>query len=223
MRTHVEVVGRVGRRPRVQAVGALTARVSTDGVVHLLGAAAGPLGGDEVHVRVVVEPGAVLRVCSVAASVVLPGRERPDSCADWSLEVADAASLVVCPQPTVVTGRARHRTRTRARVAADAALAVLERVQLGRAGEEPGRWTGVLDVDVAGRPRLRHEVALGPGSPTHDRLEHAGALRSLLEVGPAVPAGEWVSADRHAVRLALAGGGALTTELSATLPPGACP
>ena len=69
MRTCVEVVGRVGRRPRVQARGALTARVTTDGVVHLVGAAAGPLGGDEVRVRVVVEPGAALRVCSVAASI----------------------------------------------------------------------------------------------------------------------------------------------------------
>lgn len=223
MRTLVEVVGRVGRRPHVRAVGALTVRVSTDGVVHLLGAAAGPLGGDEVRVRVAVEPGAALRLCSVAASVVLPGAAEVRSCAEWDLEVADAASLVVCPQPTVVTARAVHRTRTRARVAADAALVVLERVQLGRSGEEPGRWTGTLDVDVAGRPRLRHELSLGPGSATHDVLEAAGALRSLLEVGPGVDARERVESERHAVRLALAGGGALTTELGATLPHSGCP
>ena len=223
MRTAVEVVGRVGRRPRVQAVGALTARVTTDGVVHLVGAAAGPLGGDEVRVRVVVEPGAALRVCSVAASVVLPGPVHADSCARWDLEVADAASLVLCPQPVVVTGRARHRTSTRADLAADAALVLLERVQLGRAGEDPGRWTGTTRADVDGRPRLRHELDLGPGSPTHDALEHAGALHSLLRLGPGADEGSWVDDERHAVRLALAGGGTLATALSARLPASACP
>ena len=223
MRTRVEVVARVGRRPRLQASGALAARVVTDGAVHLVGVAAGPLGGDDVEVRVVVEPGAALRLCSVAATVVLPGRHATGSTSRWELDVADGGSLVVCPQPTVVTAVAQHRTDTTARVAVGSSLTLLERVQLGRAGEGPGRWTGSLHVDAGGRPLLRHELGLGPGSPTDDVLERAAAVRSLLELGPTVAPGAWVAQDRHAARLELAGGGALTTELWARLPASSCP
>lgn len=224
MRTRVEVVARAARAPFLDARGALVARVATDGTVHLVGVAAGPLGGDEVDVRVVVEPGACLRLCSAAATLVLPGRLAAGSASRWDVEVADGGSLVVCPQPSVVTGRARHATTTSARVGEGASLVLLERVQLGRAGEDPGRWTGRLEVDLAGRPVLRHELDLGPGSATHDVLEHAGAVRSLLTVGAGAPDAAAVADDRHAVTLELAGGaGTLSTELSATLAPSACP
>ena len=42
--------------------------------VHLVGGAAGPLGGDDLHLAVRVGPGARLRLRSVAATVALPGR-----------------------------------------------------------------------------------------------------------------------------------------------------
>ena len=42
--------------------------------MHLVSAAATPLGGDTIVLRVIVEPGARLRVRSAAATVTLPGR-----------------------------------------------------------------------------------------------------------------------------------------------------
>ena len=68
--------------------------------MHLVSAAATPLGGDAIHVRVVVEPGARLRVRSAAATVTLPGAATLESHAIWTLEVA--GELDVDPQPTVV-------------------------------------------------------------------------------------------------------------------------
>jgi urease accessory protein len=43
-------------------------------VVHLVGGAAGPLGGDHLALDVEVRPGAVLEIRSVAATLALPGR-----------------------------------------------------------------------------------------------------------------------------------------------------
>ena len=51
--------------------------------VHLVSAAATPLGGDTISVRVVVEAGARLRLRSVAATVALPGAATLESHAIW--------------------------------------------------------------------------------------------------------------------------------------------
>ena len=70
------------------ARGALAARDTEPDTVHLVSAAATPLGGDSVCVRIVVEPGALLRVRTAAATVTLPGPTTPESHAIWTLEVA---------------------------------------------------------------------------------------------------------------------------------------
>lgn len=201
MRTLVHVTAHADGRIVHRAEGALAVRQTGGATVHLAGTAAGPLGGDEVRVELHVLAGARLRVRTVAASVVLTGR----SCTVWQLEVAPDGCLEVCPEPTVVTAQAVHRNEVRAVLDPGAGLLLIERVQLGRAGEAPGAWTGLLHVDRAGRPLLRHETTLGPG----DVLGPATALTSTLRVPDDTPAGVLGAV----VVLPLAGGGTLTTEL----------
>ena len=169
MRTLVEVVARAGPGgrtvlPVVRASGQLAVRRTGPTTVHLVATAFGPLGGDDAVVRLVVEAGARLAVRTVAAAVVLPARgESPPSVQRVHAEVAGVLDLQ--PEPTVVTAGAHHRAVLHAELDEDAELTAAELVQLGRTGEEPGRWTGTTRVTRAGVPVLHTTVALGPGAP----------------------------------------------------------
>jgi len=84
----VLIVARADRRPAIECAGGVAARVTEPDTVHLVSTAATPLGGDSIVIRVIVEPGARLRVRSAAATVALPGRATTESTAHWYLEVA---------------------------------------------------------------------------------------------------------------------------------------
>jgi urease accessory protein len=206
VRTVVEVVARAGPGgrtvlPVVRAAGALAARVTGAGVVHLVGTAAGPLGGDTVTLRVDVGAGAGLVLRSVAASVVLPDRSGRPSETVTELDVAGDLDLGL--SPTVVTARASHVATIRARLVAGATLRLTEQVVLGRAGEGPGRWTGTVRVERDGLPLLHATQGLGPGAPgwaaPFTPRAYAGEL--VLDGGTSGPA---VAPD--AVLLPLPGG-----------------
>ena len=211
MRTRVLIEALAGGRLRHTATGALAVRQTGPDTLHLVGTAAGPMADDRVLIEIDLGPGARLRVRSVAASVVLAG----ESQVRWALRAGAGARLDVAPEPTVVTAGAAHRSRADVVLAADAELVLVERVQLGRSREAPGRWSSTLTVDRDGRPLLRHELELGPGSPLHERLgpSDARAVTSVLRVPDArAPA---VTGDQ--VRMPLAGGGSLTSELAPCL------
>lgn len=202
MRSDVVLVARPGRRPHIECAGGLAARHTEADTVHLVSAAATPLGGDKLHIRVVVEPGARLRVRTVAATVTLPGPSTVESHAVWDLEVA--GDLDLDPEPTVVAAASRHITATRLRLTGSGRARLRERVQIGRSGEREGFWSGSLHADVDGSPLLRHRVELGSGSVTDDVLGAPMACISELHY----PQG---SADTAGLPLALAGGGCLST------------
>lgn len=202
MRSDVLIVARPGRRPHIDCAGALAGRNTGPDTVHLVSAAATPLGGDIVSVRVVVEPGARLRVRSAAASVVLPGSATPESHTAWALEVAGV--LDIDPQPTVVAAASRHVTSTRVRLTGSARLRLRERIQIGRIGERQGFWSGALHADVDGAPLLRHRVELGRGAVADDELGAPLACVSELHYPDSDVA-------TTGVPLALAGGGCLAT------------
>jgi urease accessory protein len=202
MRSDVLLVARPGRGPLIECVGGLAARRTDAEVVHLLSAAATPLGGDVISVRIVVEAGARLRVRSVAASVVLPGAGSVLSHSFWELEVA--GELDLDPQPTVIAGGARHHTSTRLQVEQTATARVRESVQIGRTGEDQGFWTSALHADVDGSPLLRHRVELGAGSVADDELSTPKACVSELRYPE-------TGFDSAGTVLELAGGGSLST------------
>lgn len=202
MRSDVLLVARPGRGPHIECAGGLAARRTEPDAVHLLSAAATPLGGDVISVRIVVEAGARLRVRSVAASVALPGAGSVVSHSFWDLEVS--GELDLDPQPTVVAGGARHHTSTRLRVGGAATARVRESVQIGRTGEDQGFWTSALHADVDGTPLLRHRVELGAGAVADDELGTPLACVSELRYPE-------TGFDSPGTVLELAGGGSLST------------
>ena len=205
----MEVVARCDARgrtvlPVVRASGQLAVRRTGPTTVHLVATAFGPLGGDDAEIRLVVEPGARLRVRSVAAAVVLPARgESPPSRQVVRAEVAGVLELA--PEPTVVTARAVHLAELHAAVAETGELRATEQVLLGRMGEQPGRWTGTTRVERAGRPLLHTTVGLGPGAPAWLPPVAPRAYVSTVSVGDPRVEVE-VATGRDAVRLPLPGG-----------------
>ena len=176
--------------------------------VHVVGSAAAPLGGDELELRVVVGPGARLRLRGVAATLALPGPTGGGSRADVRVEIADGGALEYLPEPTVVTARACHEARLRAGLAAGAALRAREILVLGRHDERPGRLGSALSVERAGRPLLRQRLDIG---------EPALAASPALFAGRRVLATELLVAGHDSV--APAGGDWWSI---APLAPGAC-
>jgi urease accessory protein len=202
MRSEVLIVACRDRRPRIECSGGVAARLTGPDTVHLVSAAATPLGGDAVHIRVVVEAGSRLRVRTAAATVTLPGSTTPESHALWALEVA--GELDVDPQPTVVAATSRHITSTRLELAATGRVRLRERIQIGRYSERQGFWSGSLHADVDGSPLLRHRIELGSGSVVDDDLGAPMACISELHYPDS-------DVDTAGMSLALAGGGCLAT------------
>lgn len=208
MHSEVVIVAQAGRLPRIQCRGGLTARSTVTDTVHLLSAAATPLGGDTISIRVVVEPGARLCLRSAAATVALPGAGELTSRAAMHLEVAGHLDLDL--EPTVIAADARHLTSITVAVEGAGSLRLRERVQIGRTHERQGFWSGALRADVKGQPLLRHRVELGTGAVADDAVSAPRACVSEL-VYPDDTAGGIGPARNGAVALDLAGGGVLTT------------
>jgi urease accessory protein len=214
MRTDVRVVAAAGqdgrtRLVRIEAGGQLAARATGTGPggsarVHLVGAAAGPLGGDEVRVTLEVGPGASLEVRSAAAAMVLPGcGPGPRALVRTEVHVADGGALHLACEPTVVCSGAELRAFLDLHAGAGARALVRDVVVLGRHGEPSGRWLSRISAVVAGRPLLRSTLDGGlPGT-----RDGARAVASLLAVGhPPVTASGNRDGDSWAVVTPLAPG-----------------
>jgi urease accessory protein len=202
MLSDVLIVASPDRAPRIECVGGVAGRRTDTDTVHLVSAAATPLGGDTIRVRIVVEPGAVLRVRSAAATMAMPGTVTMESRASWDLEVE--GHLDLDPQPTIVAGEARHLTSTRLTLGGRGSVRLRERVQIGRTNERQGFWSGAVHADVDGAPLLRHRVELGAGSVTDDELGAPRACVSELRYPT-------TAFDAAGTLLELAAGGGLAT------------
>jgi urease accessory protein len=202
MRSDVLVVATPGRLPRIECRGGVAARRTEADTVHLVSAAATPLGGDVIAIRLVVEPGARLRLRSAAASVVLPGPGIRKSHSCWTIEVA--GELDVDLEPTIVAADARHLSEVRVQLTEATQLRIRERVQIGRTDEREGFWSGTLSADRCGVPLLRHRLELGPGSVADDVLGAPLACVSELRFPEPAP-------DAAGTTLTLAGGGSIST------------
>jgi urease accessory protein len=202
MRSDVLIVAHRDRQPRIECGGGLAARRTEPDTVHLVSAAATPLGGDAIHIRVVVEEGARLRVRTAAATVTLPGTTTLESHAFWTLDVA--GDLDIDPQPTVVAATSRHFTSTRLDLTGAGRIRLRERIQIGRSDERQGFWSGSLHADVERTPLLRHRIELGHGSVADDALGTPMACVSELRYPE-------TAFDASGTLLELAGGGGLAT------------
>jgi len=133
--------------------------------VQLVGGAAGPIGGDELHLSVHVAARARLCVGSVAASIALPGRRPAESSLEISVRIDEGASLTWSPQPLIVAEGAVHRTTVRVRMADDARMVWHEQTILGRHREQSGSATTRIRVVRAAGVLFDHAFAAGPAHP----------------------------------------------------------
>ena len=157
----------------------------TPSAVYLVGGAAGPIGGDDLSLRISVGTGAFLRLRTVAASIALPGLDGHESVLRVSVTVAAGGRLEYLPEPVVVTTQARHATLVSVTLAAGASLLLRDELLLGRHGEAGGAGRTVLRVDYAGRPLLRQSLAVSgtdPASLGPAMLSGHRAVGSLLLV-----------------------------------------
>lgn len=208
MRSEVVLVASRDRLPRIECRGGgMQARCTSPDTVHLVSAAATPLGGDTIEIRIVVERGARLRLRSAAATVALPGASTPTSHTNWAIEVG--GSLDVDLEPTVVAGAARHLSSVMLSLRDEGLLRFRERVQIGRCGERDGFWSGSLHADRDGLPLLRHRVELGAGSLADDDI--AAPRAAISELRYPATGFDLPAIDEGSTVLALAGGGTLST------------
>jgi urease accessory protein len=132
----------------------------------MLGAAAGPLGGDRWALRVCVGSGCDASISSVAATVAQPGLSAEASRFEIDADVESQASLEWCPEPLVVSASATHRTRINVELAASSRLSWREIVVLGRHRQPPGRAMTRWRVRRDAQPLLAHDLDIGAGAPT---------------------------------------------------------
>lgn len=172
-------------------------------LVHLVGSAASPLGGDELTLTVRVGAHACLTLAGIAATVALPGPGV--SRTTVRMELGEGATVEYLPEPTVVTRRARHESVLTVALGPGAHLRTRETVVLGRFGEPPGELTTTLHVTRGRLPVLRQSLAVTPEALFGKRV-----LASKLSTDDkrGVASGEWWS------RTTLAAGGTLTTVLA---------
>ncbi|MDG4766522.1 urease accessory protein UreD [Solwaraspora sp. WMMD406] len=172
--------------------------------VHLVGAAAGPLAGDDLRLDVEVGAGARLCLRTVAASLALPGAGGGRSVLEMVVRVAAGGALRWLPEPLIAAAGCDHVSRSVVELADGASLVWREELVCGRAGEPSGDARIDTVVRYAGQTLLRTDLAVGP--------------RAAGWAGPAVLAGAKATGSMLVVRPEWADGGAPT---AAPLGPGA--
>ncbi|HEV7897458.1 MAG TPA: urease accessory protein UreD [Planosporangium sp.] len=225
MRATAHVVAEAGpagvtRLTVVRGEPPLLVRRTGAGEVHLVGGAAGPLGGDRLRIEIEVGPGAELCVRTVAASIALPGRDGAESRTEVVATVAPGGRLAWLPEPLIAAAGCRHAALTTVELAAGARLTWRDELVCGRHGEEPGEVRTRLAVRLAGRPLYAHELAIGPGAPGWAGaavLGGARAVGSLVVVDPSVSIDPSYVLGPTAAVLPLAGPGVLVTATGADL------
>lgn len=132
----------------------------TGGGLLLVGGAAGPLGGDDLMLELIVETGAELVVRSAAASMALPGSRR--SRLSVRAQVGERARLDFAPEPLVSVAGGDHQQRAYVELSASSILRWREITVFGRSDEEPGRLDLGLRVERDGQPLVHQDVCVGP-------------------------------------------------------------
>ncbi len=185
MRAHAVVVASPGLRPGevrydvLRSDPPLLLRPTPAGL-HLVGGAAGPLGGDELDLEIHLRAGAQLRVRSAAATVVLPGADPSDL--QVRATVAAGADLHWAPEPTVSVRGSRHRQRVEVSLACGATAHWTETLVLGRTKEAGGRIDATLRVTRDGRPIIHQQLGCGERFPGWDGPAGLGGHRVVYTV-----------------------------------------
>jgi len=186
--------------------------------VHLVGGAAGPLGGDDLHLNIEVGQDAALCMRTVAASIALPDRSGAPSRIVVTATVANGGSLRWLPEQLIAAARCHHTTLAIVELEEGASLLWRDELVCGRHNEQPGDATVTTSVQYSGRPLLRQTLSVGPradGWAGPAVLGGAKATGSLLHVRPDAPRVAPSLLGPTAVRMPLAGPASLVTATAA--------
>jgi urease accessory protein len=194
---------------------------ATPEAVYLVGTAASPVGDDKVVIDIEVEAGATLKVRSAASMIAWASA---GSSLDVNVSVAKGGYLDWHLQPMIASSGCFFSQHVRAKLADGAELRWTEEIVLGRHGEEPGRLSLRLDVDIDDSPLLRHQLELGPGVAGWDGPAVLGSNRAVglaLLAGPGTAQGEQVVSSPGAgtgwAAMVLEGPGVLVSAVGADL------
>jgi urease accessory protein len=193
-------------RVTAEDAGAPESECSVGLQVHLVGGAAGPLGGDRLSFVVDVQEQSRLTVRSVGASLAQPGHARAGgSTATVRASVAPGAILDWWPEPIVSVIGSEHTQTTVVDIDPAARLVRwVDEMVLGRHGEPGGRLVLHQRVTVGGVPLLRHTATFDPrlaGIGRHGR--HRVAITGVVVGHPSSAAEVLVDPDVRCVRYPL--------------------
>lgn len=192
MRAHSRVVASTGAGGRlslreVRSCAPLLLRRAGD-AVYLVGGAAGPLGGDDVVLEIVVERGAALTLRSAAAFVARPGTDGSASRMRILVQLEEGAALRWLPEPLIAAQGCEHRSEVEIDLAPGARMLWREELFAGRHGDTGGTVHSQLSVARAGTAVVRQELVVSPlggiGGPAV--LNGARVLACALVVHPAL-------------------------------------
>ena len=166
--------------------------------VHLVQAAGGPLGGDDLALEINLGVGSHLQLCSAAATVVQAAHSPVAALWTTAATLATGAVLDWRPEPTVVCDGAELHSRLTVALQRGACAVLREVVVLGRADQRGGRFHGELTVEYDGVPLLAHTLLLDGTDPVLAGPAGTGGARvvGMLTVvgegsgGPPLGAGE---------------------------------
>lgn len=204
-----------GRLPELRSEAPLTLRWA-DGCLYVVGSAFAPLGGDDLVLDVVVEPGAELTVRTVAASIAQPAPSGLPSRFAVTATVGAGGVLRWLPEPGVAAVGAVHHADAVVRLDGDAELVWREEVVLGRHDEPGGEWRSSLRVTRGGLPVLVQDTVYGGAlwsSPAVGAGFRCGG--SLLVVGAGAETEAQVLGRRAAVMPLAYPGATLVSALAA--------
>lgn len=175
--------------PRWRSAAPVVLRPTGGHRIHLVQAAGGPLGGDDLALEVHLGAGCAVQLRSTAATVVQAGRSAGP--ARWAVtaSVAQGAVLDWQPEPTVVCDGAQLRSRITLTLQRGARAVLREVVVLGRAGQRGGGFIGELVVDLDGVPLLAHTMLLDGTDPV---LAGPAGTNGARAVGMLVVLGEGI-------------------------------
>ena len=134
--------------------------------VHLLGGAAGPLGGDDWRLDLDIAAGTSAVMRSVAATLAQPDPRCQASRAQVVVRVGEHASLDAWWEPVISVRGSRHRLEVVLEIAPTARVRWVDEIRQGRHGEPGGEVVLVQRVVVGGRVRSMQQLELGPEAAT---------------------------------------------------------
>lgn len=132
--------------------------------LHLVGGAAGPLGGDTWTLTMDLDAGAQVRLRSVAASLAQPDPQHRPSSSAVQVTVGAGAVLDAWPEPLVSVQGSHHTIDVNLDVASDARVRWVDEVVLGRHDEPGGTVVLRQRLICGGRVVTFGEITLGSGT-----------------------------------------------------------